>query len=66
MFHEGLDEFVVCWLYKPVVLLENVNDSATTFNSVSHNAAGQSNVIRSEHKYFEVHQLAELLVVDAI
>ena len=58
MLHGWLDEFVVGWLDKTIVLSEDVDDLSSTLADVSLNSSGKTDVIWCQHEDCQVHHLS--------
>lgn len=61
MFHCWLDEVIVCWLDMLAVLQQHIHNCPTSLFDVALNAASKANVVRCEHKNFQIHDLSKPL-----
>ena len=66
VFHSWPNKVIVGRLDKSVVLLQDIDDRASSFTDISFNSAAKSDIIRCEYKYFEVHEVAKSLLDDSM
>lgn len=66
VFHSWPNKVIVGRLDKSVVLLQDIDDRASSFADISFNSAAKSDIIRCEYKYFEIHEVAESLFDDCM
>lgn len=57
--HSGLDKIIIGRLHEPIVLLENVNNGATSFFDVPIDTSRKSDIIGGQHKNLDVHEVAK-------
>lgn len=63
ILHDWLDELVVTWLNKSVVLLEDVLDGPASLGNIPLDTSGQSDVIVGHDEDLEVHEVSKPLLV---
>lgn len=55
MFHRWLDEVIVSGLNVLTVLGKDIDNSPATFLNIALDTPSEADIIRSQHKYLEVH-----------
>jgi hypothetical protein len=62
ILHGWFDEVVISRFYKFTILRKDINYCATSFINISLNSACKADIVRSEHKYFQVHHISKSLL----